>query len=163
MEETRRKKSKFTLKKVKKMFVNIWKKIVGFFKSLKNKFMKLPEKTRYITYVWVVVVLLIFILILASNSNNKFLEDYSNLENDVKNATLDYVKSNEIYPTKDSRLNVSIEALKDYGFLYEDSIKDKSCQGFGRIYYDDEKEDYVVDAYINCKKYTTKGYSDYKN
>ena len=46
--------------------------------------------------------------------------------------------------------------------MYDDDIKENKCEGFSVSYYDDKKEDYVINSYINCKKYTTRGYSDYK-
>ena len=41
-------------------------------------------------------------------------------------------------------------------------LTDKSCSGFSLVYYDDVSEKYVTNSYINCSKYTTDGYSDYK-
>ena len=64
------KKKKLSLKKIKKMFVNIGRKIVKHVKSLWKKFMELPQNTRYIIYVWGVVFLVIVFLIAISRGNN---------------------------------------------------------------------------------------------
>ena len=46
--------------------------------------------------------------------------------------------------------------------LTEEDIAHKSCDGFSIVYYDDEQDEYVIDSYLNCKKYTSKNYWDYK-
>ncbi len=46
----KKKKKKFTLKKVKKLFLTLWKKVLEKLKDLKDKFMALPVITRKIIY-----------------------------------------------------------------------------------------------------------------
>ena len=77
-------------------------------------------------------------------------------------GAIDYVTTYSLYPTKDSKLKLDLEILKEDNHIYPEDIKDKSCVGFSLIYYDDKDEKYVADSYINCEKYTTKGFSDYK-
>ncbi|MDE5889126.1 MAG: hypothetical protein K2H20_03805, partial [Bacilli bacterium] len=75
---------------------------------------------------------------------------------------LDYVKENELYPLAEAKLKLDVNVLIDYNYLHESDIVDNKCEGFSIAYYNEEKEDYVVSSYLNCKNYTTKGYSDYK-
>ncbi len=158
----KKKKKKFTLKKVKKLFVNLWKKVLEKLKELKDKFMALPDVTRKIIYIWGGVVVIVFILIFASYNNGVFLDKYYAMEKSMNASALDYVESNELYPVSGSKLKLDLEVMKEYNYIYEEDIADKSCEGFALVYYDDIDEEYVVDSYINCNKYTTKGYADYK-
>ena len=47
----------------------------------------------------------------------------------------------------------------DYHYLNSDYVTDKTCRGYGLVYYDEEDSDYVVNSYINCKHYTTKNFA----
>lgn len=158
----KKRKQKFTLKKVKKLFLDIWKNVCKFFKTLYGRFMNLPQNVRSIIYVWAVVVFIVVLMIVLTSSNNQFLKQYVTIENEMNASTLDYVKSNELYAVSSNKLKLDLNVLLDYDYLYEDAISDKTCEGFSLVYYDEEKEDYDVDSYINCDKYTTSGYSDYK-
>ena len=73
---------------------------------------------------------------------------------------IDYVKTNNIYPIKANPLKLSSEAMINLGYLYDSSITDKSCYGYSMVYFDDSTNDYVVKSYLNCNKYTTKGYDE---
>lgn len=169
MKEKKVTKKKFTLKKVKRFFVRLWKKICSAVKDLCHRFMSLPKKVRLIIYVWIVVILLIVIIIAASSANNKFLNQYKDYEELVNQAALSYVKENKIYPMETNKLFLDINALIDSGLLNKNSIEDKTCTGFAVIYTKDNVTDdydtnveYVVHSYLNCDHYTTKGYGDYK-
>lgn len=159
---TKAKRKKISFKKVKKAFANLMNKIVKKVKELWNKFMTLPNKVRYIVYVWAIVFLIVIILIVASRNNNEFLKDYQNLESAMNTGALDYVNSHSLYPVKDNKLKLDLEFLKEDNYVYEEDINDKSCVGFSLVHYDDKEEKYVINSYINCDKYTTEGYSDYK-
>lgn len=156
------KRKKINFKKIKKSFINLAKKIVKKVKELWAKFMALPSKVRYIVYIWSVVFLIVVVLIVASRNNNEFLKDYQNLENAMSSGALDYVNSHSLYPVKDNKLKLDLELLTEDNYVYEEDINDKSCVGFSLVHYDDKDEKYVVSSYINCDKYTTDGYSDYK-
>lgn len=125
-------------------------------------FMQLPKYVRSIIYVWMLVIFVIIGLVIVSSRNTNFLSDYKDFEKIMSDSALDYVKTNEFYPTEDSKLKVDMHVLIDYGHMYEEDIVDKSCSGFSIVYYDDKEEDYRVESYLNCKKYTTDGYNDYK-
>lgn len=156
------KKKKNVFKKLKRIFVRLGKLIADEIKELWDKFMGLPKKVRYVIYIWLGVILLIVLLILASHNNSNFLNNYYNMESSMNEAALDYVNSYELYPTKDSKLKLDLSVLKDFNYIYEEEIADNSCEGFSIIYYNDIDEKYVVSSYVNCDRYTTKGFSDYK-
>ncbi len=155
-------KKKLTLKRIKRIFINVWKEIVHFFKSLYERFMELPKNIRYIIYVWLGVIAIILVIIIATTTNNKYLDKYELIESDMNKAMLDYVQENELYPLSESKLKIDVNVLIDYNYLNESDIIDNKCQGFSVAYYSEDKEDYVINSYLNCKNYTTKGYSDYK-
>lgn len=157
-----KKKKKINFKKIKKVFKKLIKAIIDEVKEFWNKFIDLPKKVRLIIYIWLGVVVVIFALILASHNNTNFLSNYYKIEGAMDVAALDYVESNNLYPTKDSKLKLDLNVLRDYNYIYDDEITDNTCKGFSMIYYDDIDEKYVVDSYVNCDKYTTKGYGDYK-
>ncbi len=158
----RRKKKSFNFDKVKEFVISIGDKTITFFKNLYNKFMALPLKVRYVTYVWVVVFVIIVTLIIAGSSNTKFLDKYLDLENTMNDSAVDYAQSNSLYPVKDNKLVIDLQILNDYGYIYESDIFDNTCEGYSVVYYDDMNDKYVVSSYLNCDKYTTKYYWDYR-
>ncbi len=160
--KTRKKKVKINFKKIKKTFITIGENISAKVKELWAKFMALPKKTRQIVYIWVTVLLIIVILIIAGSNNKNFLKDYQTLETTMNSAVLSYVEENEYYPPKDNKLKLDLDFLLEENLVYSEEIKDKSCRGFTLAHYDDKNSKYVVNSYINCDKYTTEGYEDYK-
>ena len=155
-------KSKFKifLRKVLRVLYKVWKKICTVFKNLWASFMSLKSYVRAIVYVWVAIAVVLVAFILLSNSNNKFVKAHEDIELAIKNATLDYVKSNNVYPTEAKPVKLSLDMLKLDNYIYESDITDKSCKGYSTVYYDDEHYDYKVKSYINCDKYTTDGYKN---
>ncbi len=149
-------------KRVKRIARNVIKELGNSFKSLIDKFNKLPEHIKKIIEVWAVVVVIIIIIILASTSNKKYLDDYYELENGIVESTLRYVKKNEIYPVKESKLKLDINELDEFGGLERQELDEKKCVGFTMTYYDEETDEYIIKPYINCDKYTTKDYNEYK-
>lgn len=143
------------LKRLGQLFIeevkNLWKKFIG-----------LPKTVKTVVYIWCGVLLAILIIIVAGHSNNIFLDDYKSLEEKMNEATTDYVQGYQLYMGYENKLSLNLEVLKNEGLIEEEDVVDKSCEGFSIIYYDDLEAEYKVSSYINCSKYTTKGYSDYK-
>lgn len=160
--EKKRKKKKFTLKRIKKILIIVWNNIVSYFKKLYENFMSLPKKIRSVTYVWASVLLVILLIILFATSNNKYLEKYVAIEGDMNDATLSYVNDYELYPSPENKLKLDLNVLVDFNYLSDIDVKENKCEGFSVVSYDDIKDDYTINSYINCNKYTTKYYSDYK-
>lgn len=145
-----------------KRFKKLGKLFVEEVKNLWNKFMSLSKTVRSIVYIWCGVVLVVLVIIVAGHSNNEFLSDYKSLEEKMNDATIDYVQGYRVYRGYDNKLKLDLEVLKEEKLITDDDIADKSCEGFSIVYYDDIDAEYHVDSYINCSKYTTEGYNDYK-
>jgi len=158
MEEKKKKKMTFG-KKLKRSLKRIIRGIVKFCINAKNKFMSLPKKLRYIIYVWAVVLLVVLILIIGSNRTSKSLDKYHEMEKQLKEAAYSYVYNNEFYPNVGKKMRIDMDLLIDQNYLNSDYVTDKTCRGYGLVYYDEEDSDYVVNSYINCKHYTTKNFA----
>lgn len=148
--------------KLKKLFARLCKLILKMLKSLKDKFMDLPKKARLIIYVWAIIIVLLLLLIVATGSSKKFYNKYASYESNISAAALSYVKDNNIFTTIDKKIIVDLAVLKSENYISDTTISDESCDGFSVIYYDDAKSEYIVDSYLNCKRYTSKYYWDYK-
>ncbi len=150
-------------KKKNNGFKNFFKKIGAFFVRLKNNFFRLKKNVRYIIYVWVIVVVVLLALIGCSNRNAKKVEAHQKIEAELRNATLTYVTRNEIYPNVANKWKISMDQLKELKYITDKEITDETCNGYSIVYYNENKNDYVVDSYINCKHYTTKNYLEDKD
>ncbi len=101
-------------------------------------------------------------IVIATSNNNKQLEKYYELEDKITEATEEYLKKNELYPVKDSRLRLDIDTLSNYASLATKDLKDNKCNGFSVSYFDDVEGEYVVKSLIKCDGYKSKEYNDYK-
>ena len=146
-----KKKKKFTLKKIKKAFKNLWGNIVA-----------IPLKIKIVIGIWVGVLLLIIILILVGNSNKKFLEEYEVIEKSMNEAALKYAKDKELYGLNSEPIKVPMEVLISDYELDDSKIKNHGCDGFSLVYYDVTNEEHVISSYLSCKEYITKGYDKNK-
>lgn len=159
MKEKNKNKKKINIKKV---FLRIKKVVVKAIKEILNKINALPSYVKKISLLWIVIVVIILILIFATNANNKFIAKYENLEKEMNTGALDYVESNNLYPLKGNKLKLDLDLLLEYNYVYDEHVVDDSCKGFSVVYYDDFKEEYVINSYLNCENYTTDEYYDYK-
>lgn len=148
--EVSRKKRSNLVKKVKKIFSKMVSKIKG-----------IDSKTKSIIVVWAIILVVILLMALLVSSSNENREKYYKMEKAMTDAVLDYVKTEGIYPVKDSKANIPLESLVLGNYLYKSDIADDSCKGYSVVYYNGDEEQYVVESYISCDKYTTKYYSDY--
>lgn len=159
-------KEKKNIKDFGKLLKKYFLKFVSFMKNfvvdLYKKFMELPKKVRYIIGVWVVVVILLVSFIACSNSSKKFYEKYTLFEQNISARALEYVKDRGIYATQDHKLVLDLEILKEENYIGGSELIDNTCEGISVIYYNDEKDEYVIDSYVNCDDYTSKNYWDYK-
>lgn len=150
-------KKKF-IKNLKKLWLAIKNFVIGLYK----KFMELPKKVRYVIGIWVLVVVVLLVFIGGADGTNKFYSKYAAYEEAITKKALIYVNQNNIYATVDNKLIVDLEVLKENKLITDADIDDDTCEGISVVYYDDEKDDYVINSYLNCKKYTSKNYWDYK-
>ena len=162
MDKKTTKKKNIIFKKIKKRFLKILYAILDFFENLFIKFKSLKKHVRYIIYVWSLVFIIIVALIVLSFKNTKFKEDYVEMEKQLNEAALKYTEKNGLYPPRANKLKLQLDMLEDFGYVDSSVIKDDSCIGYARVYYDSDKDTYSSDSYLNCKKYTTKGYFDNK-
>ncbi len=154
-----KKKSTFW-RRTKRTFKKLIRGIVKFFIMLKDKFMSLPKKLRYIICVWVIVLVVLFIMIVGSKKTADNLVSYHEMENMLSEATLSYVTKQELYPNVGKKLRVDMNLLIDENYLSEAYVTDKTCIGYSIVYYNEEKGEYKIDPYINCKHYTTKNFAE---
>ena len=158
-------KEKEVLKKKKNNFKKnlkkVWKKIKSFFASTIDKIKNTNKTVKIIVLVWFFVVLIIVGLITLCAVSNSSREEYYDMEKAMDVATLDYVQATGIYPTKDSKAKIPMESLVLDNYLYESDIVDKSCTGYSIVFYNGDDKVYSIESYINCDKYTSKGYNDY--
>ena len=138
------------------------RKIVKFFINLKDKFMALPDRTRYIVYIWAIVLVILLVLIGGSNASAKKVDKYHTMEETLKNATLTYVSTNQIFPNVGKKLKVDLDMLRDFKYIDKEEV-DETCKGYSIVYYDEETGKYTINPYLNCKHYTTKDFAlDYE-
>lgn len=153
--------NKITFSKLKRAFMES-------VKELYTSFLKIPIKIRCIVGVWFVLLLLLVSLIAFSNTNNKKLNQYYAMEEQMNVAMLDYVSTHSIYATTDKYFKMSLDALVNESSLSTDTVLDDACIGYSIVYYNDEKETekeidkYRVQSFLHCKNYTSKQYNDYK-
>ena len=152
--ETKKKKRTF-----KRTVKRALRKTIQFFVNLKNKFMSLPAKLRYIIYVWVAVLFVIIVLIIGSNASTKKLDKYHAFEQALTNASKEYVTKNSITPNVGKKLKLDLDMLKDSKYIKSEDITDNTCRGYSIVYYNEETSEYVINSYLNCKHYTTKDFA----
>ena len=93
------------------------------------------------------------------------------MEEELYNGTLKYVMDKEIYPTENNKANIPLESLMFEKYvdrkLFVDNVdKDKdgtkdSCKGYSIVYYNEDEEQYSIESFVSCNKYTSKYYNDY--
>ena len=154
--------NKLTLSKIKKIFKEVFKEIGDFFKNILKKIKALPTKVKMIIVVWIIILIIIITLITMTSNNTKTLSTYQKYEQTINEAALKYVENNSYYGTRDKKLKVDLEELKDAKLITDSNIPDNSCKGYSLTYYDDETETFNSKTYINCSKYTSSDYYDFK-
>lgn len=152
---------KTVLRNIKKLIIKLFKKII-------NKYNSLDSFYKKIVNIWAIGLVILIIFLSFVGVSTKDVNNYIDWENKIKDAGLEYAKDNEIYTNASKPLIVSYEVLVENGYLNKAEIPNKSCTGYARVIYslDEESEngegEFKVSSYINCKKYTTEGYSENK-
>ena len=132
--------------KVKKLLKKIWNIIKKTAIALKDRFMKLPRKIRMVIYVWCAVIVILFMFIGITNGTNRFYAKYTDIEAVISSKALKYVKDNNYFATKDNKLKIDLQTLIEEKYLNSAILNDNTCEGVSVVYYDDNKDDYVVDS-----------------
>lgn len=165
--ELKDKKKKIAKKKLKKMGAMVKKP----FKAIADKVNKMNQTTKVVVLVWVVVILLISFMALLVGLSKSNREMYYDMEEKLYNATLNYVTEQNVYPTSENKAYIPVESLIIDNYVTKkdftdrvDRDKDGSkdlCKGYSVVYYNGEEEQYSIESFISCDKYTSKYYNDY--
>ena len=165
--ELKDKKKKIAKKKMKKIGLYIKKP----FSVIRNKLNKMNQTTKVVVLVWVVVILLISFMALLVGVSKSNREMYYDMEEKLYNATLSYVTQQNVYPTSENKAYIPVESLIIDNYVTKkdftdrvDRDKDGSndlCKGYSVVYYNGEEEQYSIESFISCDKYTSKYYNDY--
>ena len=158
----KKRKRKLTFKKIKKIFALLGSEIKNWFVNLHKKFLLLSKKVQIIIKIWAVVFLIIIVLVIGSIINNNHVNKYKEFEEIIANATYTYYNKEDLHASEGQPEKVDLIYLIDQGYIDNDEISSKKCTGFGYIYDSEETGDYVTKGYINCKHYTTEGYTKIK-
>ena len=142
------KKKKISLKKIKRVFKELWESVKA-----------IPKSVKVVIGIWALVLIFIIILIIVGSSNKSFIDEYRYIERTMDTAMLKYINENDYYGTVDAPIKMSVEMLFEHG-VDESLIKKHNCTGFSISYYDEESSSNVISSYVSCKDYVTKGYSD---
>ena len=154
------KKSK-ALKNIKRVFCESCK-------ELYTSFLQIPFKIRSVVGVWLGIFFVLILLIVFTNSNNKKMASYHDMEEQMNQAMLEYVIDQSIYTTNETYFKMSLDALIRYTDLDQDALYDSSCTGYSIAYYNDVKESekeedkYRIQSFLHCNSYTSSNYNDYK-
>ena len=138
----------------------IWRKFLIFVKKQYRKFMSLPKHIRIISYIWVVVLILLVIVLCGSVKNKNFQDAHKEIEDRISRVAKRYAEDKGIYGSIENNEKIELDVLIDNSYMSRSEISDKTCEGFAVVFYNEDEEHVDTKAYINCKKYTTKGYKD---
>ena len=174
MSKVDEKKSELKVKK-KKIFKKNIKKVLStikkHFKGLINKINKMNHTTKVILLVWIVIILLILFMALLVGLSKNNRTRYYEMEEKLYDATLNYVTNENVYPTKENKAYIPLESLIVGNYaskkVFTDNVdrdkdgNDDLCKGYSVVYYNGEEEQYSIESFVSCDKYTSKYYNDY--
>jgi hypothetical protein len=174
MSKVDEKKSELKVKK-KKIFKKNIKKVLSTikkpFKGLVNKINKMNNTTKVILLVWIVIILLILFMALLVGLSKNNRTRYYEMEEKLYDATLNYVTNENVYPTKENKAYIPLESLIVGNYaskkVFTDNVdrdkdgNDDLCKGYSVVYYNGEEEQYSIESFVSCDKYTSKYYNDY--
>ncbi len=149
----------------KKSFKSFLRKIKRLFNKLIKKFNNLDSFYKKIIYCWGVGLIILILLLVFLSFKTSSISSYTEWEDKVKTAALQYAQDNDLYPTGSNPLIVYDEALASENYISMSDSPNKSCVAYGKVIYslDEEANDgsgeYKGEAYLNCKSYTTEGFS----
>ena len=167
--ELKEKKKKIFVKNVKKTLSNVKKP----FNAIISKIKEMNHTTKVIVLVWIAIILLILFMALLVGISKENREKYYVMEKKLYDMTLNYVTTEKVYPTKENKAYIPLESLIVSGYAkrveFIDNVdkdkdgKDDLCKGYSVVYYNGEEEQYSIESFISCDKYTSKYYNDYKD
>ena len=119
--------------------------------------MNLKQMNR-ISFFWGFFLILVVVLLTMFGFKYKSKTiDYRKLEEELTNVSEKYVESKFLYPDEKQSLKITLEELKNEGFIENLKIDDDICDGYVILSHDGFVYNYK--SYIKCSKYTTKDYN----
>jgi len=116
------------------------------------------KKTKILFAIWgVIVVIILGLLTFLGFKITEKDKNYNELEEKLVSSAEKYVDNKFLYPKGDDEAKVTSKELIDNEFLDELKFEDDVCSGYVIVKLDGA---YKYNAYIKCKNYTTKGYSE---
>lgn len=116
------------------------------------------KQMKKISIIWglimVIIVILLIILGIIFNKKNKV---YTDMEDNLVEATKKYVEKSFAYPKDDDELRVSYTQLKESGLIDEISINKNECDGY--VIVKNNNLVYEYKGYVKCPEYKTKNYT----
>ena len=155
---------KFNIKKFFKNIVNKVKKIVVL---IIDKYKSLDKLYQTIIKAWTILLFVLCIFLIVLSTKSKDLSSYYEWEDYLEAQAILYAKDNDIVAPGNKPLIISDDALAIENYIDKDAPSN-TCLSYVKVYfsYDNDSEtgagEYKSEAYINCKKYTTLGYSENK-
>ena len=117
------------------------------------------RQLKIISIVWGLTLFAIFsVLTFFALKWNAKTDGYIKLEQDMIKNTKTYYESFNKYPEKGEYTLVTAEEIKNKGIMEELKVNDDECEGYVKVEYKNVVE---YEAFIKCKKYTTKNYDKY--
>lgn len=115
------------------------------------------KQMKRISIVWGLLLVLIVIGLTAVGFLYKSKSsDYKKLESELVNLAEKYVEAKFLYPEGNESLKITLDELKEEGYLQELKKDEDTCDGYVILSHKDFAYDYK--GYIKCSKYTTKDY-----
>jgi len=115
------------------------------------------KQMRQISIIWGVVLVLIVVFLTAVGFLYKHkAKDYKKLEEELVNYAEKYGEVKFLYPEEKQTIKITLDDLKDIGYLTELKKDDDVCDGYINLTYDGFV--YQYKGFVKCPKYTTKGY-----
>lgn len=121
--------------------------------------MDVLKRMRMISMIWGMLLIGLFLIVtIFGVSYKKKVKLYEEQENKLLEACRKYVDTNKLYPSTSS-LKITLDELKESGFMHIISVGSDECDGYVVVENDDS---IVYQSYIKCGKYSTNGYSKNK-
>ena len=152
----------------KKFFKKLFKKTKKIILLLIDKFKSLDKLYQRIIYCWCGLIVLLIIMLIVLGNKSRNLDEYYKWETYLEESAIQYAIDEEIYPSGKNPMILTSDALESEKVISGSYVPDSTCLSYVKLYYSYDMDgengegEYVAKAYINCKKYTTPGYSDNK-
>lgn len=101
------------------------------------------------------IVILLTVFGIIYNKKNKI---YTDMENDLENATKKYIEKSFAYPKDNKELRVEYSDLKESNLIKELKVDGEKCNGY--VIVKNNSMVYEYKGYVKCPEYKTKNYQN---